>query len=237
MRPTKILLAATAIWLSAASLPAAAAVILSADQGWYNSSGYHSPSNNNIAVGNNDGYRNFFAFNLGTISGTITGASLKIYGGNGAYYNGANTSEIYNIYDYTGNKVPMLSGFGGTAAYNDLGSGSLYGSTTVNYLLGSAGPMHEVTIASLSAAAISDMNAALAGTDHLFIIGGASPSLLAGQYLWSGSGSTPAAELSIEVQPATAVPTPDTLPLIAAGGLGLLFFRRHRPRNSDRAAD
>ncbi|AKV67086.1 Alkaline phosphatase [Microcystis panniformis FACHB-1757] len=104
-----------------------------ADTGWYDSTGFHGPTNTNYAAGDNniaDGklYRNWFTFNLPTLTAPIISAQLKV---NTYDYDSLQPSETYELRDVT-TAVPTLTagGSGKTAIYADLGDGAIYGSRT-----------------------------------------------------------------------------------------------------------
>ncbi|MFM6271097.1 MAG: hypothetical protein ACKPFA_32070, partial [Dolichospermum sp.] len=98
-----------------------------ADTGWYDVTGYHDPGNTNYIVGDYYGlYRNWFTFNLPTLTAPIISAQLKV---NTFEYTSLDASETYELRDVT-TAVPTLTagGSGLTAIYADLGDGAIYGS-------------------------------------------------------------------------------------------------------------
>lgn len=203
------------------AVPVSAATVdlLSYDNGWYHSNGQHLTNNPNII--DTSRYNNWFAFDLSGVTGEIVSAVLTVFGGNGSYYN-TSDSTSYRIYDVA-TAVPVLtSGGGGVSAYNDLGSGDLYGSATVATTPYAQLPMPEVTV-HLSGA-LSDISAALGG---LFALGGTSN---VSHYLWGGSNALPAAKLTLETAMISPAPVPlpagGVLLLTAMAGLGVLHRRR-----------
>ncbi|MEP6780956.1 MAG: hypothetical protein ABJC26_13760 [Gemmatimonadaceae bacterium] len=82
--------------------------------------------------------RSFFGFNLANFSTTtITSASLTLFncsvaicGADG--FNSTNASEIFNVFDFTGSFAALVGGTGGTAAFGDLGSGSIFGTRSIS---------------------------------------------------------------------------------------------------------
>lgn len=96
------------------------------DTGFYRADGVHVTSNDNYIVcvsgsancgGANPGSHDFFAFRLGTITGTIQSATLTVFGGN---YSGPASMNL-TLWDVSGDQAALLGGTGGVAAYNDLG--------------------------------------------------------------------------------------------------------------------
>ena len=100
------------------------------DSGWYDSTGFHNPSNTNYVVGDDSNtlYRNWFTFNLPTLTAPIITAQLKV---NTFDYSSPQPSETYELRDVT-TAVPTLTAGGSdkTAIYADLGDGAIYGSQT-----------------------------------------------------------------------------------------------------------
>jgi len=138
-----------------------------ADTGWYDSTGFHSPGNTNYLAGddniaNGKLHRNWFTFNLPTLTAPIIGAQLKVKTFD---YDSPQTSETYELRDVT-TAVPTLTagGSGKTAIYADLGDGAIYGSQ--NYT--NANDNQFITI-TLNAAAISALTAK---SGQAFALGG-----------------------------------------------------------------
>ncbi|WP_308411364.1 Calx-beta domain-containing protein, partial [Cylindrospermopsis raciborskii] len=101
------------------------------DTGWYDSTGYHDPSNTNYLVGDSQLsdaklYRNWFSFNLPTLNAPIVSAQLKLKTFD---YESLHTNETYELREVT-TSIPILiaGGSGKTAIYTDLGDGTVYGS-------------------------------------------------------------------------------------------------------------
>ncbi len=139
------------------------------DSGWYSDTGYHEPTNLNYLVGQCAlpqcsqpvVFRNFFVFDLSGITGQILTATLMIE--NPQYVSG-DPSETWTTFDVT-TPIPTLvaGGTGLMSIYNDLGNGTIYGSTVVTL---------NTTLVKvpLDADAISALNAAVG---NQFAIGGA----------------------------------------------------------------
>ncbi|WLQ12925.1 hypothetical protein O5O45_24670 [Hahella aquimaris] len=136
-------------------------VVLNAyDSGWYKSNGYHSPSNTNYYAGKK--HNNFFAFDMSDVEGSIVSATLSIFNPcNG--YESNDYSEWFALFDVNTDISTLLSGFGGVNAYNDLGSGELFGATRVSW----SSNYSYIDIV-LNSAALTALNAA----NDLFALGG-----------------------------------------------------------------
>jgi len=143
-------IAALALFATGAGLMAD--TLSATDSGWYAGSG-QSASNDvtgfeNYAVGYDNGdfspgqiLRDFFVFDLTSVSGDITAASLDLYvpasGTNGGPgYQSNNSSEEYlltgtssSIANLTGTYAPSDST--GQAVYNSLGTGTTYGDVSI----------------------------------------------------------------------------------------------------------
>lgn len=207
-------------------------VVNSFDNGWYFSSGgaaSHTPTNTNIFTGRSGSniYHHFQAFDLSAASGQfVTSATLTYVGGNGGYAS-SDSSETVGWFDYTGDITSLLAGTGGLAAHSDLASGASYGSAVVS----GPGSMPAI-VASLTAAALADLNAAITSIDQRFVIGAALTSLAGGgiqQILWSSSVLLPASSLTLTFgappPPPPGVPAPGALALLGLGLFGLAARR------------
>ena len=207
----------------AASVSGAAAttVINSNASGFYQNTG-GTPSLGSTNIIEDSTRNNYFAFDLSGLSGlsgTVTGAKLTIFGPNGLFlFNSTTPATVtYSIYDVTTNIGALTGHTAGAAAFTDLGSGLVYGSTSFAATTGSSPQL----VIDLSGG-LNDINAALGS---LFALGGDS-SLVSNQgFLWSSSFLGPAAQLTLET-----TPIPAALPLFASGGalLGFLGWRRKR---------
>ncbi|UZO76240.1 S8 family serine peptidase [Microcystis aeruginosa str. Chao 1910] len=133
------------------------------DTGWYDSKGYHIPTNTNYVVGDSNAlYRNWYAFNLPTLTAPIVSAQLRV---NTWQYTSNDATETYQLQEVT-TAVPTLTagGSGKTAIYADLGDGAIYGSR--NY---TNGDDNKFSTIELNAAAISALTAK---SGQAFALGG-----------------------------------------------------------------
>jgi hypothetical protein len=141
-----------------------ATAITLTDSGWYTSIGENQPTNTNYIISTDyygRAFNDFFVIDLSGVSGPITSATLTV----NAFF--ANSSQLVTFYDYTGSVSSLLDGTGGVAAFNDLGSGAVYGQLALS-------PSDNYTYVSvtLSSAALTDINAAISNNQSTFVIGG-----------------------------------------------------------------
>jgi hypothetical protein len=216
------LVAALSVAASASSTAATTVTINSNASGFYQNTG-GTPSLGSTNIIEDSTRNNYFAFDLSGLSGTVTGAKLTIFGPNSLFlFNSTTPATVtYSIYDVTTDIGALTGHTAGAAAFTDLGSGLVYGSTSFAATTGSSPQL----VIDLSGG-LNDINAALGG---LFALGGDS-SLVSNQgFLWSSSFLGPAAQLTLET-----TPLPAALPLFATvlGGGGLVAWRRRRLRRN-----
>ncbi len=199
------------------------------DSGWYDRAGSHQPSNTNYAAGylgtDNQGYHNFFVFDLSGITVPIVSAELRIFNPESGY-SSPDPSETYVVSDVS-TPIPILlaGGSGLSEIFEDLGSGVSYASRPM-----SADDNGTLVTIGLNAAAVTDLNSARG----LFAFGGSvstlSPRTNVDEAVFVGSLTPARRELVV-----TLVPEPGTLALLGTGGLGLLgcgWRRRRRVEGS-----
>jgi hypothetical protein len=138
---------------------------------------------------------NFFVFNLAGVNGTVTSAKLNLYAGT------ITTALKYSLYGATA-AISQLSGNADSpnpTLYNQLGSGTTYGSVNLYSNINSSNPVQTLVL-TLNANAVSDIKALIANKKTQFAISGH----------------------------AESVPEPSTWITMLAGfaGLGLAAYRR-----------
>ena len=170
-------------------------------------------------------YRSFFAFDLGGLAGTVVGARIELrrYQQVGALNLGF-WDVTASAQDLVGTRQQMIADAG---IFNDLGSGTSYGSFDVL-----AGDGDDVLVFNLNAQALNDINAR--GGSGYFSIGAA----VSGEgYLFAASNDEPGASggqlnsaqrLVLTFADSTGVPEPSSLAL-AAFGLVLALRKKRMP--------
>jgi hypothetical protein len=117
------------IFFLSAQSASAQTVVNANDRGWYNSSGNHTPTNNNTYTGEYLSlvYRSYFRFTIPKGVTCVAAATLELEVER--YY--GNQPHTVFIHDVDAAHVPLLdtaNGSGsGVAIHGDLGTGSLYG--------------------------------------------------------------------------------------------------------------
>jgi hypothetical protein len=170
------------------------------DSGYYTPAGRHSSSNINFAIGTavETGYifdyRNFFVFDLSTVSGIVTSATLVTNSG------GVRGSDTYTLYDISTDISALTEDHDipdsyAPNIYSDIGSGGVYGSVVIEDI-----DWNPISI-SMNSAAISGINSVLGG---LFAIGGSYP-VNTSAYAFFSSGSNLDRNLILEVVPVEPV--------------------------------
>lgn len=146
------------------------------DSGFYQEDGegsrFNDPNNRNYIAGSDGAtdHHNFFVFEIPN-GQTFTSATLLLFNTGGfpcpSGYFSPNPTELYELYDVTTPVATLIpaTGTGLVGIYEDLGSGTLFGSQTV-----SAADNGAIVSISLNADAIAAINSA-AGSQ--FAIGGA----------------------------------------------------------------
>jgi hypothetical protein len=228
-----MLVAVVAFMIDCQLLSAQTVVINETDRGWYREPGTHFPANPNYFVGDNRGttcgggstcddfrdYRNFFAFDLSNVVSPIASAKLALTVP-GAGYSSSDPSENYEVHDVVTSITSLLNGTGGSAAWNDLGSGVVYGNRTMT-----AADMGTVVEIKLNSSAIAAMNA----THGLFGIGGSLmtlDNLSNDEYVFAFANVPGDTHIGISELRLTLVPEPSTLLLLGFGAISLLGYRK-----------
>ena len=207
--------------LACGSAMASPVTINASASGWYADSGFHTSNNPNYAVGFDGAslYNDFFTFDLSSLSGPISSATLRL---STFLVSSAFPSETVSFFDVF-TSIPVLTADQVRPdIYSDLGSGTLFGSRT--YFPADSFQVRDVA---LNAAAIAAINAAAGGG---FAIGG-SIVTLNGQgveeFVFGNSGQF-VQQLIVEAE-AVPVPEPSSLFLLGTGLLaGVRRWRRRQ---------
>ena len=150
-------------------------VLNATGSGWYDGFGYHDPSNLNYFTGLVPGYaelRDFFTFDLGSLndlailSGRFQAYNPSATTGAGDGFYSDDSTETYTLFDVNTPVAQLLAGGSGlTGIFDDLGTGTEYGSRIV-----SAADNGTLVSVDLNDAALADLNAA---RGNAFALGGA----------------------------------------------------------------
>jgi large repetitive protein len=217
-----VLLATVAFGVGAS--PAQAAFLNATDRGWYDDTGFHSPSNLNYIAGFESGtqYHDFFVFNLSGITNPLTSASLRLWNPS----NGTTGPGTFQVSDVS-TAIPTLiaGGTGNVATYNDLGTGTSFGSVAVS----TADNGTFVTV-NLNASALAFLNANLGNT---VAFGGRFDTQ--GNYTFGFTDNTISladTQLIYEAPTPNVVPAPAGIVLFGIGLTGLGGFRLFRRKSA-----
>lgn len=191
------------------------------DQGWYDASGFHNPTNTNYYTGNISGaLRGFFVFNIPSLSPDqfFASGSFSVFS---FQVNSSPSPQTITLFDYSGS-IPALVGGGfsdpaAIARFNDLGTGITYGSRSYT-----STEDNSVFNFTLNSNALSAINARGSSGGGLFAFGlRNSAEGTFDNFVFAFSDSDSRNGLQLQVAPAP-------LPLGAAPVLGLLAYYRRK---------
>jgi hypothetical protein len=135
------------------------ATLTAVNTGWWDGTGAHTSGNTNYIAGYDVGdgaeIRDYFVFNLASVSQNIASAQLSLYNPSSGYDSTVST-ETYTSFDVSTPIATLeASGSGQTAIFNDLGSGTSLAATTV-----SAANDNADVLVNMNSAGVSYLNAA-----------------------------------------------------------------------------
>ncbi|MEW4530069.1 PEP-CTERM sorting domain-containing protein [Maioricimonas sp. JC845] len=205
------------------------------DSGSYNSTGGHNSSDENYLAWSGwfeEHNRNFFTFDLRSLSETIVGATLRLETPPSGFSGSPATFSLYDVTTPVATLTTDHSGPAGQAIFADLGTGDFYGSIGIDGGLG----FGTILSISLNAQAISDLNAAI-GSDFAF--GGAVSNGEASVFGGAGSASLRKLVLETSSTVTTTTPEPSSLALFSIGAAmtGLGAARRRRRETQQQSED
>lgn len=209
-----------------APMQAATVSIGTSDIGWWSTSSGHIADNPNYIVGKSFSvqFRNYFTFDLTGVTDTITSATLKLF----TYVVSADLA--YELYDVSTDPVTLdTTSAPNSTIFNDLGSGTSYGSFSVR-----VNQSHSDVLFTLNSAGVAAINAA---RGSFFSIGGDAPTAGPNDYIFGfGISATPSNALVL-TSGLTEVPEPSPLPGLLGFGIfgGAIATIRHRGKLSLRA--
>lgn len=200
------------------SASAAVYSLIATDSGWYDGTGFHDSTNDNYIAGTTPiDHNNFFVFDLSSVVGTITSATLNL-----TNPSATGTDRIYNIYDVSTPIATLSSSNTTPAIFADLESGTNLGSNSGPFPVG-------IISTSLNASGLSYLQAAIGGSVAL---GGDYASADGTNWLFGFTGSPgDVRELVINTDEIAAVPEPSSL-LIFGGLAGLMATRLRRKKTA-----
>ncbi|PNQ72804.1 hypothetical protein C1T31_09850 [Hanstruepera neustonica] len=146
--------------------------------GWYQNNGYHDSFNTNYLVGPYNGrtYHNFFIFNLNSLPQNveIISAQLSVISASSAI---SSSNATYTLFNVSSNYNTVRNSSNSISVWNDLGSGPVYGSYSVNNSTGFRRDFN------LNATALNELESQ---AGNYFTIGGRITS--GNGYIFGGSG-------------------------------------------------
>jgi large repetitive protein len=193
-------------------------------RGWYDQTGFRWPNNLNYLVGyNGNTYRDFFVFDLSGVSQPIASAKLALYVPSATVhgYDSPDPSENYELHDVDTPVAALIAG-ASTSAFDDLGSGLVYGSRSV-----AAADQDSVIEIPLNFSAIAAINA----THGLFAIGGSLTTItgnpLHHEFVFGNSDSDGDGTTGLRL---TFVPEPTSATLVGCAAM-ICGMQRSRKRS------
>jgi hypothetical protein len=217
--------------LSVVPVSAATIQLTASDSGFYDSAGNHTAQNQNYLTGRFDGSerRSFFVFDLASVSGTVTAATLNLYNPDVSPtlkgYVSPDPTESLSVFDVsTPLSTLTLGGVGIAGVFDDLGTGLEVGSVMV-----SPADNGQTVAIVFNANGLAALNAGLGGT---IAFGSAITTLSgsAGNEFVFGFSTVSFAGGDVRRLDLTVVPEPTTLALfvLVLGTTGLRHLRRPR---------
>jgi hypothetical protein len=180
----------------------------------------NTDANTSYTVGNSAGteWRNFFTFSLASLAPNeqVVSATLQL---RKWWYYSTDPTENVGFYDVSTPTTALNNNDGFSAAiFNDLGTGTSYGSVSV----AQAGSTTDIVDVSLNAAARAAIASAAGGS---FSIGGSCLTCGTGQTVFGTSNAAGIQQLVVQTAP---IPEPSTYAMLGVGLAALAFLRRRK---------
>ncbi|TWU37280.1 PEP-CTERM motif protein [Novipirellula artificiosorum] len=194
------------------------------NQGWWSDTRPNNNSNENYFTGSASSsvLRSFFTFDLSSLSGTVTSATLSLRRFDFISDEG---SETLGFFDVLTDAATLNNNVGSSAAiFADLGTGVSYGSFTLD-----VATTPDVLTFNLNANALADIQSAQGG---FFSIGGSLLTDDGNDRIFSSSGAFDPHSLTVVTTSAGAVPEPTSLAIFGFGAFGLAGFRRRKQKQN-----
>lgn len=217
MNAFRLIVAATALLILTTGIADAESLEFDAlDVGWYrqntSDSGFHDPAVENYLAGRYSvsQYRNFFVFDLSSITSDVTGATLTLN-----VLGTTSGSETYELYHVSTDVADLIAGGSNKSTiFADLGAGDSFGSREI--FDSEADSYIEIVLDTDLVNDSIDQNGML-------VIGGALTSLeqssTADEYVFGYEGETPFSYAKL-----TVVPEPGTLTLLLIGAVFAICY-------------
>jgi hypothetical protein len=189
--------------------------------GFYSQNGTQGPDGYAVgwytnSIPNNVELRDYFTFDTSGVTGTVTGAVLRLSTAPNGFirYGSSDPSETYTLFDVSTGIPGLTGGTGGMSAFTDLGTGAAFGSFDATAALG---PTVDIP---LNPAGVAYLDA----NRGLVALGGAITTLVKGatsEFLFNSTNASLTRQLLITTSEAQPIPSA-SIPALGSGGFAIL---------------